>query len=241
VKAAIERLMYVYPHDALTGIRAAASVTSLTKSGRFTTGGVGSTTREVVSFERVLALPRFITEHEPLTGAEVGTITHTVLQHIDLSRSCDPADLKLQVEQMVERRFIRARDVAKVSFDAILWLMQTPLARMLCQHRATLLRELELVYPQSPDDNAVEPADMIMVRGRIDAIVVEPDGLTLIDYKTDRVTSDTVDARAEFYRPQVQAYRDHLEKIVKRRVKAAYLVFLSPRLIRSIIQDSSSR
>ena len=41
-------------------------------------------------------------------------------------------------------------------------------------------------------------------------MIVDDDGLVVIDYKTDRVTADTLAARADFYRPQVEAYRREL-------------------------------
>jgi len=42
----------------------------------------------------------------------------------------------------------------------------------------------------------------------LDVLIPDAQGLIIVDYKTDSVTSNTIDARAEFYRPQVTAYRD---------------------------------
>jgi ATP-dependent helicase/nuclease subunit A len=52
-----------------------------------------------------------------------------------------------------------------------------------------------------------------------------------VDYKTDRVTAQTVNARAEFYRPQLSSYRDALSGILGTSVKGTYLVFLTTQSI----------
>ncbi len=70
--------------------------------------------------------------------------------------------------------------------------------------------------------------DTVIVQGIIDALVVEPDGLTILDFKTDRVTAEEAAARAESYRAQVDLYRRAAETIWDRPVKAVYLYFLTP-------------
>jgi ATP-dependent helicase/nuclease subunit A len=75
------------------------------------------------------------------------------------------------------------------------------------------------------------PLDQIMLRGRVDAMLTTPDGLTLIDYKTDRLTPDQLPQRAAFYRPQIALYRRALEDITGRTVSAVHLVFLTAREI----------
>jgi ATP-dependent helicase/nuclease subunit A len=72
-----------------------------------------------------------------------------------------------------------------------------------------------------------------MIRGRLDAVLIPPPpaGLTLIDYKTDRVAADRIADRAAFYGPQVQLYRRAMERITGRRVAGVHLVFLTARQI----------
>jgi ATP-dependent helicase/nuclease subunit A len=237
VDAAIARLNYAYPFADLTGIPASATVTGMSKSGRVAPAGSIERPRYEVSFDRLLRLPRVVAGEQKLAPTDVGSVTHAVLQRIDLSRPCDRDDLLKQMDIMAERRFIRPADIASVNLDAILWLLSTPLAQKLKRNQATLLREFDITFPSPPDKTAVKPddlADQVMVRGRIDAIVVEDDGLTLIDYKTDRITADLIPQRLTFYKPQLDAYREHLERLTGRRVKDAYLAFLTPRVIERV-------
>jgi ATP-dependent helicase/nuclease subunit A len=70
-----------------------------------------------------------------------------------------------------------------------------------------------------------------MLRGRIDATLITPEGLTLIDYKTDRLTPDQVPTRAALDTPQGTLYRRALEQVTHRPVTAVHLVFLTARQI----------
>ena len=57
--------------------------------------------------------------------------------------------------------------------------------------------------------------DGTLVEGIIDLLYREDDGsLVVVDYKTDVVTSDTLDAKVAFYRPQLEAYREMLATTV---------------------------
>ena len=73
--------------------------------------------------------------------------------------------------------------------------------------------------------------DQVMIRGRIDAMLIEGDELTVIDYKTDRVTRDKVPERAAFYAGQVAIYRRAMERITGKGVGEVYLVFLAARMV----------
>jgi ATP-dependent helicase/nuclease subunit A len=59
----------------------------------------------------------------------------------------------------------------------------------------------------------------------VDCALIEEDGITVLDFKTDSVTEETLEAAVERYRPQVQAYADAMERIFQRKVKRALLYF----------------
>ena len=97
-------------------------------------------------------------------------------------------------------------------------------------------RELDFYYAAPPGEflpgaEAIDPMDQIMIRGRIDVLLPAPDGLTLIDYKTDRLAPEKIDERAAFYRDQVQRYREAMEKITGKKVAAVHLIFLDARKV----------
>jgi ATP-dependent helicase/nuclease subunit A len=73
-----------------------------------------------------------------------------------------------------------------------------------------------------------------MLRGRIDALVPDPRGFILIDYKTDDVDESTLPARADSYRQQLQLYSQAIRQITARPVHTAHLAFLTAHKIVTI-------
>jgi len=63
------------------------------------------------------------------------------------------------------------------------------------------------------------------VRGVIDFLFEEEDGWVIVDFKTDSVTEETLQAFIDFYRPQVQAYASVWEKTFGYKVKEVGLYF----------------
>ena len=67
--------------------------------------------------------------------------------------------------------------------------------------------------------------EQVLLQGVVDCALLEPDGITVLDFKTDYVTEKTVDQRADYYRPQLETYCEALSRIYKLPIKAAYLYF----------------
>ena len=86
----------------------------------------------------------------------------------------------------------------------------------------------EFKFSVLEDGGAYDPAlvgEKVLLQGVVDCALLEPDGITIVDFKTDHVTRDTIYARAEQYRPQVEAYADALCRIYGKPVKQTLLYF----------------
>ena len=227
------RLTTPYHHRAFTRLAASQTVGSLTKTGRSAFAGEHVSREQIVRFGQELPAPRCVLESLSVSPLDVGATTHLVLQHLDFARPCTRDDVKQQIAQMVARKHVARGGAEVVDVDAIVWLASTELGRLLRDRSTALLRELPVFFPMQVEPSS-EPFDRVMVRGRIDVMVPTDDGIVLVDYKTDRVTHETIDARAEFYRPQVESYSRAIEGIVGVPVTAACLVFLSAREVISL-------
>ena len=236
---ALAAIRWQPPTLALSHIPAARAVTQLTKSGRAAPAGESPSLQPIVRFAPPLPPPRFATPGRRLTPTEVGTATHRVLQAIDLSCDASVDAAKHAVTMLVARRVITELESAAVDLEAIAWFLATPLCRRLASADVQLHRELPIFSP-APHDLAAEPSaaaptvaplDRVMLRGQIDVLGRMAHGLILADYKTDRLTLQTLQARVDFYRPQVDTYRRMIEAIAGIPVVEASLVFLVPRQI----------
>ena len=65
----------------------------------------------------------------------------------------------------------------------------------------------------------------MLLQGVVDCALLEEDGITVIDFKTDSVTEDTLSAAVERYRGQIMTYCDALTRIYEMPVKEKYLYF----------------
>ena len=66
----------------------------------------------------------------------------------------------------------------------------------------------------------------MLLQGVVDCCIRENDKLTVIDYKTDYVTQDTLAAKAAEYAPQVRSYAAALRRVLGLPVREGVLFFL---------------
>ena len=77
-------------------------------------------------------------------------------------------------------------------------------------------------YPQAGAE------EQVLLQGVVDCCFETADGLTVVDFKTDRVFSALeVRQRAEHYRPQLEAYSRALERVLEKKVVRRALYFLA--------------
>ena len=69
--------------------------------------------------------------------------------------------------------------------------------------------------------------EQILLQGVVDCALLEPEGITVIDFKTDSVTHNSLSAVANHYRLQVQTYADALSRIYEMPVRKKLLYFFS--------------
>ena len=67
----------------------------------------------------------------------------------------------------------------------------------------------------------------LLLQGVADCVFEENGALTVVDFKTDRVTAEETLQRAELYRPQLQAYSDALSRIMEKPVARRVLYFFA--------------
>ena len=69
--------------------------------------------------------------------------------------------------------------------------------------------------------------EQVLLQGVVDCWFETLEGITVVDFKTDRVGPATIRERAEEYRPQLTAYSQALERIVGRPVVRRALWFFA--------------
>ena len=216
-----DRLSYVYRYSSLANIPVKMSVSELkrrrTPEEDFSTG--------------LLKAPAELSKGmEDVSGAERGTITHYVLQHIDIEKTETHDMIEKQIEEMVQKGMISVAQSHMTDAGAIADFFSSPLGKRL---KAALKYEREfdfymLISPKElGEDTNCDGADDVLLQGIADCFFYEDDGVVLVDYKTDRVGKDGALKRSGIYKLQIEYYARGIESILKLPVKEKYLYFLN--------------
>ena len=89
-----------------------------------------------------------------------------------------------------------------------------------------MVREFKFSLLVPAEDFADGLADeQILLQGVVDCAWIENDGITIIDFKTDFVTEETLPRKQLQYAAQVSAYAKAMERIYQKPVKQRLLYF----------------
>ena len=156
---------------------------------------------------------------------EFGSAVHLVMQYLDYKACNDPEQIKLQIQQLVDEGYILEEIGEKIDPEMLYGFFESDLGQK-CVRAENLLREFKFsVLVDADRYYAGCTGDKVLLQGVVDCAIIEDDGIIVIDFKTDRVTENTIDQVTDQYRMQVQAYSDALSRIYDKPVKAAYLHF----------------
>ncbi len=228
----IAHLTAAYPHGAFCSLEASRTVTDLAKPQKPEPAATAADEKSDASVE-VVALPRCMADAGAIAPTERGLAAHILLQHLDFSRPRSAAGPADQLDRLVELKILSPAQAQTIDLASIEWMLASEVGQLLRRAAGQVIRELPLGFAvaEVPSD---DPLDQVMVRGRIDALIPDDRGFTLVDYKTDHISRQAVTQRAQAYRPQVALYRHAIERITGRPVHTAHLVFLTPRRIVTI-------
>ncbi|SEO16750.1 helicase-exonuclease AddAB subunit AddA [Paenibacillus sp. OK076] len=264
-----KRLSWTYPHQAATQVAASTSVTELKtllamqdhqslqmmeEVEEQSEASVDSEGYEVKdgssSFKLHLRRPKFM-EEKQLTGAERGTVYHTLMQHLPVDGS--PVDSQI-VEQtllrLVELQILLPHQAEVIESDQLAGFFNTEPGTELLRAE-WVKREIPFIYGlpahHSPAEwlrNLLPDAGMqtleedgkmqaslenetVLVQGIIDCLYEVDGELVLLDYKTDRVLEHRggLDKLTENYRFQLELYARAIEDILGRKVDRKWLYF----------------
>ena len=160
-----------------------------------------------------------------LSGQSYGNAVHSVMQYIHFDRLNTADDVKRELERLVSENFITAEQAAMVDASVIMRFFQSEVGKKIAKSE-NLLREFKFSVLDDADkyiEGIVN--EKILLQGVVDCAMLEEDGITIIDFKTDQVSQETIRHVSEQYSSQVKAYASALRKIYSLPVKAAWLYY----------------
>ena len=216
-----QALAFRYGHTAAT--MAPSKMTATQRKGRIKDQEAAENADEPRTIQRNWRKPAFLGAE--IQGKTYGSAIHAVMQYINYENCVDVDHVDAEIQRLVEQRFITAEAAAMADRRRIAAFFDTELGSKL-RGGVSYVREFKF----SILDHAAHYGDglegeQVLLQGVVDCAIIEEDGITIIDFKTDYVTEETLPELVERYRLQVQTYAQAMERIYQKRVKASCLYF----------------
>ena len=202
-----EGFVWRYPAAELAAVPAKVSVTSIVHKAEQTT----------------LERPAFLSK-DGLTAAEMGTALHAFLEHADFSalaaaKAAGRLEKAILAERQrqVDRQLVAPEIAEKLDVSRIRRFVEGEAFAKICT-ADEVLRELafitalpaEAVLAAQGTEGVRAEGEQVLVQGIADLVLVYPDHLELLDYKTDRRKTEADFLRA--YRAQLNLYALAIDK-----------------------------
>ncbi|MDE6035150.1 MAG: UvrD-helicase domain-containing protein [Ruminococcus sp.] len=198
--------------DSLSRIPAKLSVTQITRKYK-----------EEENFDFKLKRPKFVSERDVLTGAERGTAIHTFFQYCNFeSAGKNPEN---EINRLVSMGYISTGQAECINPDKVRAFLESSLYERAIKSYQ-IWREKKFTVAVSElklEDGLMEKFRNTdnMIKGIVDLMFEESDGIVIVDYKSDRHT--TTEKLAERYTMQMKLYKSAVELTTGKNVKEIYL------------------
>lgn len=141
---------------------------------------------------------------------------------------CVQADITAQIEGMVAKDLLTPKQAQSVNVNKIDTFFNSELGKRMLASKS-INREVPFnmeipcneLYKDMVDKACQD--ETVLLQGVIDCFFEEPDGIILIDYKTDYVAAGKEDTIKERYKLQIDYYSRALEMLTGKQVKEKYI------------------
>ena len=171
--------------------------------------------------------PKFIEEKGKLSATQIGTITHYIIQNLDIRIDYTVDSIKEKVRDMLNKNMITKQEAEGINIYKIYEFTKSNL--MLRMRKSSNVLKEAAFYINIPKEDIYQgdkSDDMVLVQGIIDCYFEEDEELILVDYKTDYVNNGDLDGLLNKYRIQLNFYKKALELSTNKKVKEVYIYSL---------------
>ncbi len=168
----------------------------------------------------------------------IGTATHLLISKLDLAKPITAEAVEQLKAELIASQAINEAVAEHIDTKSVMTFFDSELGRTVLDANSTVWREWPFTFAlpacefsNSSDESRAtsdERRDTIIIQGIIDMLVKIPDGLLVIDFKTDAVTAEEAPQRAEFYRQQLDLYARAAAAILNSQILNKWLYFLTP-------------
>jgi ATP-dependent helicase/nuclease subunit A len=183
--------------------------------------------------------PKAIFTTKQIDGRSIGTAAHLIISRLDLAKPVTKDSVTGLIEKLVKDGAIIQEAASQINAESIVKFFKSKLGQTVLDKETIVRREWPFTFAvpasQWKSDNLgeirntqYEIRDTIIVQGIIDLLVETPKGIVVIDFKTDDVSVDGANRRAELYRRQLDLYAQAANSIIGQKIVGKWLYFLKP-------------
>lgn len=215
-------LNYLYPYMAATVLPSKHTATQL--KGRQKDQEASENTQQPTPIFRSWRTPSFAAGSH-VSGTAFGNAVHSIMQHISFRKCTDLQGVSQEIRRLVNSGVVDEKTAEEITPEMLWAFFSTELGTKL-RLSDNVLREFKFSVLEDAGEYAEGLTDdKILLQGVVDCAIIDDDGITVLDFKTDRVTNGTIDAVAEGYKLQVQTYARVLSRIFKKNIVSCQLYF----------------
>lgn len=170
--------------------------------------------------------PNFLQEKN-ISGAEFGTLMHSVMQHLNFGGDLTQKGILRQIEEFVEVKIINPEHLEIVSrrVSNIANFFVSEIGKKVT-HAQEVYRELPFsFFVEAETTKIFKSNEKILVQGIIDLLFKFDGRWYLVDYKTDKNNND--EHFQKEYHEQIKYYVNAINSVAKIKIDEAYLYLLS--------------
>ncbi|NLK64338.1 MAG: helicase-exonuclease AddAB subunit AddA [Tissierellia bacterium] len=178
---------------------------------------------------------RFVLDKD-ITGAEIGTILHCVMEYLDLKGDLKKTGIINSIKEMEEKKLLTEAE-AEILIGSyakkIEEFFNSSIGRRIVNSKS-VYREVPFVLRKKASHvlERLNEEDLILVQGIIDCYFIEDGEAVIVDYKTDKIdernnVSAQIKKLKEEYRDQILLYKEAVEKLTGLKVKECCLYLFS--------------
>jgi ATP-dependent helicase/nuclease subunit A len=169
-------------------------------------------------------IPQFKEKAIMFTNTEIGTIIHFVMQHLNIKERLTIESISEQIAKMVHKKLLTEKEAEIVNVDMLYGFFNSEIGKRMIAS-PYVKREVPFVIKKNACEiiNSLNKNDVILIQGIIDCYFYEDDQVVIIDYKTDKISDENLELIKQEYSQQILSYKEAVEKITDKKVKACYL------------------
>lgn len=214
-------LSFRYAYGAAT--KAPSKQTATDRKGRIKDAEAAENTQERKQPVRNWRKPSFLEKR--MEGKAYGNAIHAALQYLRYEHCGSAQQIRQEVSWLVEQRFLTQEQGSLVNCEKLACFFASEIGVKL-RGGTPYLREFKFsILDQGEHYGEGLEGEQVLLQGVVDCALLEADGITVVDFKTDYVTDETLASLVERYRPQVRTYGEALSRIYEMPLKAQYLYF----------------